>query len=363
MKVLFVSDIYYPHIGGISEHIYHLANEFESMGHAVSILTANMEGDLRPDEERVIRIGRSIIVPANRSYSRITYGLDSNVLFRVVNKFDVVHIHGTLTPTFPLSTLKVSRRTNIFTFHSTFEYSVFFNIFKGYLNNYFKHIDGKIAVSMTARDSIARYLPGDYRIIPNGVDNSRFTPGDPHYKSFNEILFVGRIEPRKGLQFLIDAFPKVKKEIPEAKLTIAGGGYKKIKLNIPLEVKDSIKFLNFVAPKDLPQIFRRASLFISPAITGESFGIVLLEAMASGTPVIASDIPGYRCVIEDEKNGLLVPPGNPAGIARTIIRVLNDNNLRNSLIEEGFKSAERYSWDKVSREVLAFYYEIDPSLS
>ena len=148
--------------------------------------------------------------------------MDGGILSKIVNKFDVVHIHGILAPTFPLSTLKVSRRTNIFTFHSTFEYSVFFNIFKGYLNNYFKHIDGKIAVSMTARDSIARYLPGDYRIIPNGVDNSRFTPGDPHYKSFNEILFVGRIEPRKGLQFLIDAFPKVKKEIPEAKLTIAG---------------------------------------------------------------------------------------------------------------------------------------------
>lgn len=363
MKVLFVSGIYYPHIGGISEHIYNLANQFEKHGHYVSILTANIEGDLRPDEERVIRIGKSIVIPANRSHSRITYGVDGGILSKIVNKFDVVHIHGIIAPTLPLSTLKVSRKTNIFTFHPTFEPSILFQISKGYLKNYFKRIDGKIAVSRTALDSIARYLPGNYRIIPNGVDTNHFTPGEENYKFSNEILFVGRIEPRKGLQFLIDAFPKVKKEIPEAKLTIAGGGYKKIKLNIPLEVKDSIKFLGFVAPKDLPQIFRRASLFISPAITGESFGIVLIEAMASGTPVIASDIPGYRCVIEDEKNGLLVPPGNPAGIARTIIRVLNDNNLRNSLIEEGFKSAERYSWDKVSREVLAFYYEIDPSLS
>lgn len=363
MKVLFVSDIYYPHIGGISEHIYNLANQFEKHGHYVSILTANIEGDLRPDEERVIRIGKSIVIPANRSHSRITYGVDGGILSKIVNKFDVVHIHGILAPTLPLSTLKVSKKTNIFTFHPTFEPSIPFQISKGYLKNYFKRIDGKIAVSRTALDSIARYLPGNYRIIPNGVDTNHFTPGEENYKFFNEILFVGRIEPRKGLQFLIDSIPIVKKEIPEVRLTVVGGGYKELKLNITEEAKDMIKFLGFLAPKDLPGIFRRASLFMSPAITGESFGIVLLEAMASGTPVIASDIPGYRCVIEDEKNGLLVPPGDSEGIANAIIRLMKDKDLRASLIEEGFKSVSRYSWNKVSKEVLDFYYEINPSLS
>ncbi len=363
MKILFVSDIYYPHVGGVSEHIYNLANQFERKGHSVSILTANIEGDLRPDEERVIRVGRSIVIPANRSCSRITYGVSGSKLFMIVNKFDVIHIHGTLAPTLPILALRVSRKTNIFTFHPTFESSVPFKVFKGYLQNYFKRINGKIAVSRTARNSIARYLPGVYRIIPNGVDTERFKPGKSIKDSSKEILFVGRIEPRKGLQFLIHAFPIVKKVIPEATLTVVGGSYKETKLNIPKEFGDSIHFLGFVAPLELPEIFRRATIFISPAITGESFGIVLIEAMASGVPVIASDIPGYRCVIEDEKNGLLVPPADSKGIARAIIRVMKDEALQSSLINGGLKSAECYSWDKISKEVLDFYYEINPSLS
>jgi phosphatidylinositol alpha-mannosyltransferase len=363
MKVLFVSDIYYPHIGGISEHIYNLANQFERKGHDVSVLTASIEGDLKPDEERVIRIGKSIVIPANRSCSRITLGVDGAELSDIVKKFEVIHIHGILAPTLPLSTLKVSRRINIFTFHPTFGPSIPFKIFKKYLSIYFDRIDGKIAVSKTARDSIARYLSGDYRIIPNGVDIKRFMPSKAEYKSENEILFVGRIEPRKGLQFLIDALPLIKKEIPEVKLTVAGGGYKELKLNIPIDVKESIRFLGFVTPKDLPEIFRKATVFMSPAVSGESFGIVLLEAMASGTPVIASDIPGYKCVIKDGENGLLAPRGNPEGIARQIIRVFKNKELKDSLIDKGFMTAKRYSWDRVSEEVLNYYYEINPSLS
>ncbi len=363
MKVLFVSDIYYPHIGGISEHIYNLANQFEKHGHYVSILTANIEGDLRPDEERVIRIGKSIVIPANHSHSRITYGVDGGILSKIVNKYDIVHIHGTLAPNLPLLTLRVSRRINIFTFHPAYKYSLLLKIFKGYLKNYFKRIDGKIAVSRAARDSIVKYLPGDYRIIPNGVDTKKFNPGNLSKDSSKEILFVGRIEPRKGLQFLINALPLVKKEIPEVNLTVAGGWYKEMKINVPQEVKDSIRFLGFVDPEKLPEVFRKSNLFVSPAIGGESFGIVLIEAMASGIPVVASDIPGYRCVIEDEKNSFLVSPGDSEAIANGIIRVLKDEALRYSVIKEGLKCAQRYSWDKVSKEVLDFYYEINPSLS
>lgn len=363
MRVLFVSDIYYPHIGGVSEHIYNLANQFERKGHDVSILTASIEGDLKPDEERVIRIGKSIVIPANRSYSRITLGVDGGELSDIVKNFEVIHIHGILAPTLPISTLKVSRRMNIFTFHPTFGPSLPFKIFKKYLGIYFKRIHGKIAVSKTARDSIARYLSGTYRIIPNGVDIKKFTPGKSEDKSESEILFVGRIEPRKGLQFLIDALPLIKEEIPEVRLTVAGGGYKELKLNIPIDVKNRVRFLGFVAPKDLPEIFRKATVFMSPAVSGESFGIVLIEAMASGTPVIASDIPGYRCVIQDGENGLLAPPGNPEGIAREIVRVFKNEELKGSLVENGFKTANRYSWERVSEEVLKYYYEINPSLS
>jgi len=361
MKVLFVSDFYYPHIGGITEHIYHLANEFENMGHKVSILTANIEGDLKPDERRVIRLGKSMVVPMNKSNARMTGWVNLSMLSSVVNDYDVIHIHGVIAPTLPLLSLKVSRKTNIFTFHPTFESSNLYKISKNYLKHYFEKIDGKIAVSVTARDSICRYFPGDYRIIPNGVDRNRFKAFGKEKNPF-EILFVGRIEPRKGLQFLVDALVEIKRELPRAQITVVGGGYKGMKLDIPSEVKDSIRFLGFVAPSDLPKIFSRASVFVSPAVSGESFGIVLLEAMATETPVIASSIPGYRCVIEDEKNGLLVTPANSKEIADKVITLMKDKNLCENLVKGGLRTAAKYSWSSIAKDIMDFYYEVDPSL-
>jgi len=361
MKILFISDFYYPHIGGITEHIYHLANEFENMGHKVSILTADIQGDLKPDERRVIRLGKSMVIPMNQSNARLTGWVDLSVLSSVVNDYDVIHIHGIIAPTLPLLSLKVSKRTNIFTFHPTFESSNLYKIFKGYLKHYLKKIHGKIAVSATARDSICKYFPDDYRIIPNGVDPNRFKNSGEKKNPF-EILFVGRIEPRKGLQFLVDALSRIKREFPQAMLTVVGGGYKEMKLNIPSDIKDSIRFLGFVAPTDLPEIFSRASVFVSPAISGESFGIVLLEAMATETPVIASDIPGYRCVIEDGKNGLLVSPRNSREIAYKVIHLLKDKALCKTLVEGGLTTVTKYSWDTIAKDIMDFYYEVDPSL-
>jgi phosphatidylinositol alpha-mannosyltransferase len=361
MKILFVSDFYYPHIGGVTEHIYHLANEFEKMGHMVSILTANIKGDLKPDERRVIRLGKSMVIPMNKSNARMTGWVDPSVLSSIVNKYDVIHIHGVIAPTLPLLSLKVSRKTNIFTFHPAFESSNLYKISKNYLKHYFRKIDGRIAVSVTARDSICKYFPGEYRIIPNGVDINRFKAFGKEKNPF-EILFVGRIEPRKGLQFLVDALVEIKRKLPKAKLTVAGGGYKGMKLDIPSEVKDSIRFLGFVAPSDLPKIFSRASVFVSPAISGESFGIVLLEAMATETPVVASSISGYRCVIEDGKNGLLVSPGNSKDIADKVINLLGDKKLCEKLVKGGLRTATKYSWSSIAKDIMDFYYEVDPSL-
>jgi len=361
MKILFISDFYYPHVGGVTEHIYHLANEFENMGHKVSILTADIQGDLKPDERRVIRLGKSMVIPMNQSNARLTGWVDLSVLSSVVNDYDVIHIHGIIAPTLPLLSLKVSRKTNIFTFHPAFESSNLYKIFKGYLKHYLKRIHGKIAVSTTAKDSIFKYFPDDYRIIPNGVDPNRFKNSGEKKNPF-EILFVGRIESRKGLQFLVNALPRIKRAFPEVMLTVAGGGYKGMKLNIPSDIKDSIRFLGFVDPTDLPAIFSSASVFVSPAISGESFGIVLLEAMATETPVIASDIPGYRCVVEDGKNGLLVSPRNSREIACKVISLLEDKALCKTLVEGGLRTVTKYSWDTIAKDIMDFYYEVDPSL-
>jgi phosphatidylinositol alpha-mannosyltransferase len=361
MKVLFVTEFYYPHMGGVAEHIYHLANEFENMGHKVSILTADIKGDLKPDERRVIRLGKSMVIPMNQSNARITGWVNLSLLSRVVNDYDVIHIHGSLAPTLPVLSLKVSRKTNIFTFHATYESSNLCKIFKNYLKHYFRKIDGRITVSATARESVYRYFPADYRIIPNGVDRNRFKAFGKEKNPF-QILFVGRIEPRKGLQFLVNALVEVKRKFPRARLTVVGEGYKEMRLDIPAEVENSISFLGFVKPSNLPKIFGKASVFVSPAISRESFGIVLLEAMAAETPVVASNIPGYRCVIQDGKNGLLVSPGNSKEIADKVINLLKDKNLCKTLVKGGLRTVAKHSWSSIAKDIIDFYYEVDPSL-
>lgn len=363
LKIILVSDIYYPHVGGVSEHIYHLANKYEEMGHRVTILTARMKGEPRPDENRVVRLGESIIIPANQSCSRITYKVEMGKFSTLINRYDIVHIHGILAPTLPMLALKASRKTNIFTFHPTFKPSMLYKILKKYLKQYFDLIDGKIAVSRTARNSIARYFPGNYRIIPNGVDVKRFTPAEKEKKQGKDILYVGRIEPRKGIQYLINAMALVKEKIPGVKLRVAGKGYKNMKIRIPDEIRGSIEFLGFVSPDELPDVFRNADVFVSPAISGESFGIVLIEAMASGVPVLASDIPGYRCVIRNGINGLLFEPKNERDIADKIIEVFENKILRDKLKRKGLESAHYYSWERIAERILDFYYEVDPSLS
>jgi len=361
MKILIISDLYYPHIGGVSEHIYYIANEFEKMGHYVRILTGKIPGGFKPDERRVIRLGMGVAIKWNKSVGRITIGHDLLKTRKIMNAFDVNHIHGGLTPTYPLLTLQMSEKTKIFTFHSTFDRSIPFKILRRPLLHFFKKIDGAIAVSETAKESFSRYFPGDYRIIPNGVDINRFTPS--LQKEKDTLLFVGRLEERKGLKYLIKALKIIHERGRDLKLIVVGGGYRKYRMEIPNGIKNSIQFTGFVSPESLPEYYKRAEIFVSPATGAESFGIVLIEAMASATPVLASDIPGYRTVIKDMENGLLVPPKDPAAIAEGIIRLLNDKKMRQKIVKNGLKTARFYSWDRIAKQIIDFYYEINPSLS
>ncbi len=360
MKILIISDLYYPHIGGVSEHIYHIANKFEKMGHYVRILTGKIPGGFKPDERRVIRLGMGVSIQWNKSVGRVTIGHDLLKARKIMNSFDVNHIHGGLTPTYPLLTLQMSEKTKIFTFHSTFDRSIPFKVFRKPLLHFFNKIDGAIAVSETAKESFSKYFPGDYRIIPNGVDIDRFTP---HFKKQKgTVLFVGRLEERKGLKYLIKAFKIIKDRGRNLKLIVVGGGYRKYRMDIPNGIKNSIHFTGFVSPEALPEYYKRAEIFVSPATGAESFGIVLIEAMASATPVLASDIPGYRIVIRDKENGILVPPKDPSAIAEGIITLLDNKKMRQKIVKNGLKTAQFYSWDKIAKQIIDFYYEINPSL-
>ncbi|MCK4396727.1 glycosyltransferase family 4 protein [candidate division WOR-3 bacterium] len=366
LRIALVTDVYYPHVGGIQEHIYHLGIELKKRGHHVKVITGSAGENSAPEGIDVIRIGRVIQYPANKSFSKMTVGFGIASKMRKVFKkerFDIVHVHGALTPFLPVYSHLLLNTTTIHTFHAQFETSAGYNIFKKLLQKCMKKIDACIAVSYAARNSIAQYLPGNYTIIPNGIDTERFNPKQKKLKKFKGkspvILFVGRFEPRKGLKYLFLSFNQIIEKIPDAILVVIGEGRLKdyYKSFLSKHALKNIFFEGKVSMEVIPSYFTTCDIFCSPSYTGESFGIILLEALSSGKPVIASDIPGYRTVIKDGYNGVLVPPREPSAITDAVLRITKEDILKKRLINNGLQSVKKYSWENVSLLIEDFYYK------
>ncbi len=361
-----VSDVYYPFPGGITEHVHHLSFFLQKRGHNVVILTGNHKNgkNIGLNSVKVIRVGRGILVPVNRSFYSlpVSFNITSKikeVLFR--ESWDIVHVHGTLSPTLPLFTLLQSPYVNFMTFHPTHGHSLGFEIFKPLLKRAFDKIEGKIAVSRSAMKSIKRHFDGEFRIIPNGVDTVRFGPHVAPFKGLKRpgekiVLFVGRLEPRKGVGTLIKAFSIVSRKIKNVKLVIVGDA----PLRKYFEVRArglNINFLGKVRATDIPAIYRTADVFVAPATGKESFGIVLIEAMASMVPVVASDIEGYREILGND--GILVPPGNEKALAEALINLLKNPEISARLALQGRKKVvEHFSWEIVTNLVEDYYFEV-----
>ncbi len=366
LRIALVSDAYYPHVGGIQEHIYHLGIELIKRGHYVKVITGSSGNDSAPHDLEVIRIGRVIQIPANKSFSKLTvdFGMVSKLRKIFKNeKFDIVHVHGVLGPFLPLYSHLLSPSTSIHTFHAAFDESLGYLASKKLLQKYMKKIDGFITVSEAARSSISKYLPYRYKIIPNGVDIERFNPKHKRLNKFRGkspiILFVGRFEPRKGLKFLFLSFNQIIKKVQDAALVVVGKGrlrdyYRSFLSKRALE---NVYFEGKVSMEMLPSYFTTCDIFCSPAYTGESFGIILLEALASGRTVIAADIQGYRTVIKDGYNGILVRPKDTDAITDAVLRIIANKELKNKLIENGLQSVRQYSWKAVAEQVEGFYYK------
>jgi phosphatidylinositol alpha-mannosyltransferase len=367
MKVLFVSDTFYPHTGGVPEHILHLCNTLRDMGHEAKILAPSY-GNNRPwVDDYIIRLGRAIKVPKNRSFSVLTFGILIPWKLRRLlarENFDVIHLHGSVAPTLPYLALKYSKATNFITFHSAHEKSYGYVLWEPVLEQYFRKLDGLIAVSTVARDSVSKYFPGEYRIIPNGIDTNRFNPKvkpiDNLAQYSPKILFVGRFEPRKGLRYLLQAFPRILRELPSAKLVVVGEGIleRYYRRYVEEHIKGSVLFVGRVSAEDLPRYYASCDVYCSPATGAESFGIVLLEAMATAKPIICSDIPGYRTLMEEGKQGLFFRARDPAALAEKMVTLLKDRKLMWELGQGGRKKALCYDWKKVAKQVLDFYCEV-----
>jgi phosphatidylinositol alpha-mannosyltransferase len=369
MKIALVSPYDYPFFGAVTEHISHLRACFVAEGHEVRILAPSSQRDVEASRPDVYRLGKTIIpIPANQSIARLTLSLTLSQRVKKIlqsERFDVVHLHEPLVPALPLTVLQFSQTTNVATFHATRESYFGYLYAKPLLKRFMRKLHGRIAVSATAREFVHHYFPGDYRIIPNGIDVEAFEESRPPLPELQDgkinLLFVGRLDKRKGLVYLLNALPHVKYHFPNLRLIVIGAFDEDQMQEYRYFVQETgltdVVFKGFVSFEDKIRYYQSCDLFCSPAIGRESQGIILLEAMAAGKPVIASAIDGYRTVVDHEQDGLLVRPADPTALAVGICRLLSDAALRDRLAAAGRAKAQSYSWPKVARQILDLYEE------
>jgi phosphatidyl-myo-inositol alpha-mannosyltransferase len=367
VRIGIVSQSYYPRYGGVTEHVHHSALELRRRGHEVTIITGHFRGgdDTRPATE-IRRVGRNVLVPFNRAFVDVTLGVGlRRQLRRLLREgaYDVLHIHNPNSPTLPVLASEEARCATVGTFHCTSGRTFLQDTFREWLGRAVTRLDARLAVSRTAQASALLYYPGEYRIIPNGVDIERFHPGLAPFERWREgdhinLLFVGRLDPRKGLQHLLAAMPEVvERSRGRARLLIVGDSALRPRFEgmVPSGLRRHIYFMGHVPSADLPRWYATGDIFVSPASSNESFGIVLLEAMAAGRPVVATDIPGYRSVIVPGENAEAFPPGDVGALARTLSHLIDDPARREALARRGRARAVEFAWPKVVDRIEEVY--------
>jgi len=362
VKIGLVCPYIYPASGGVAQHVQYLYHGLRQRGHDVRILTAS-HGPQRASEGDIIRLGVGVSVPINASVGTLTFSpryltqID-DMLER--ERFDILHFHEPFVPFLSLFLLRESTSVNIATFHAYAGFSPSYEFGSRALRAYAARLHGRIAVSAAARHFIDRFFPGDYKVIPNGVDVARFAHAVPIARwqdGTPNVLFVGRHEPRKGLLDLLKAHRILRKTGSNSRLLIVGSGpqEREARRYVATRGLQEVEFLGRVTDAEKAQLFRTADVYASPATGGESFGIVLLEAMAAGTPIVASDIHGYKGVVRRGREGLLVPPREPRELAIAIDRLLREPALREQMGAAGQARAEEFSWPRVTAKVEDYY--------
>jgi phosphatidylinositol alpha-mannosyltransferase len=364
MKIALVSPYDYYTPGGVSQHMSQLRTEFLRQGHEVVVIAPRSSRGGVHVERGVYGIGRTVSIPANGARARVTFDvtLYANVkeLMRR-ERFDVVHLHEPLVPVLPYMVLLNSQSVNVATFHAFRASNPWYTAFKPYMSFVLSRLDGRIAVSEPAREFVSQYFEGPYDVVPNGIDVQRFrdraAPLPWAGDGTPRILFVGRFdEQRKGFKYLLQAMPLVRQQFRSARLVVIGQGKpERFEGTMARYGVTGIDYVGYVSDDELPRYYASCDLFCAPSIHGESFGIVLLEAMAAGAPVVASDIPGYASVVHHGENGLLVAPKDPLALALALVRLLADRELRRAVTAAGERSVKTYAWPAIATRVLRVY--------
>ncbi|MBI1377125.1 MAG: glycosyltransferase [Frankiales bacterium] len=347
--------------GGVQFHVRDLAVALQRLGHEVSVLSpCEDESDL-PDY--VVSSGRPVSVSYNGSKAKVALGPVSTRRVRRWlrhGEFDVLHVQEPAAPSISLLSLWSARGPIVATWHSSMERSRALSAAYPVVQTALEKVSARIAVSEAARQTLVEHMGGDAVLIPNGVDCSAFghaepLPGWPG--DGGALFFIGRIdEPRKGLPVLLAAMPAIAAAHPGVRLLVAGpGDDAELRAGLSPDVSARVEYLGLVSEEDKARAFVSADLYVAPNTGGESFGIVLLEAMASGTPVLASDLEAFRRVTAEGRAGASFANEDPADLARAAIRLLDDAAERERLRREGLVRVRDYDWQTVARRVVEVY--------
>ena len=353
--------------GGVQEHIRDLAEALIDLGHFVSVISPADDDAALP--YYVVPAGRAVAVPYNGSVARLSFGpLSANRVRRWIKEgnFDVLHVHEPAAPSLSLIACWVFDGPIVATLHGATTRSRALHAAEPMLRSALEKVSGRIAVSEAARTTLVHHLGGDAVMIPNGVTISRFEKAEPLAGWPGEgggIGFLGRMdEPRKGLSVLLRAFELIGPERPGLRLLIAGpGDTSEVTTRVPRSLRDRVVLLGQVSEAVKVQVYHSVDVFCAPNTGGESFGIVLAEAMAAGAPIVASDLDAFRRVLRGGRAGELFTSGDPADLAAAIGRLLDDPERRASLSAAASAAVRDYDWGKIARDVVKVYQAVMPA--
>ena len=346
--------------GGVHEHVRSLADQLRANGHEVLVVAP---GDGASPDPGVRIVGRPFAVPFNGSRAPICFGTFEALAVRdSIDAFvpDVLHLHEPLSPSVGLLALIFARVPVVATFHASFDDSLDARLYTWearLMRGLMKRVKVGIAVSESAARCIRDRAPVPIRLIPNGVDVQRFA-AVRRVNGRRMLLFVNRLEERKGFAVAVRAFGELAPRFDDVDLAVLGDGPERVAVEtLAPDVRARVTMLGHLGMDEVPAQYGRADVFLAPATGRESFGVVLLEAMAAGVPIVASAIEGYSAVVRHEVEGLLTPPSDSTAVASAVARILEDPSLAQRLGEAGRRRAQQYAWATVTRDIEQAYDE------
>ena len=340
--------------GGVQAQVLGLSRELLRLGHEVRVL-APCDGP--PPEPFVTPLGNSLPTAANGSVAPLAP--DPSAALRTIRAlndeaFDIIHLHEPIVPGPTVTALLLKLAPTVGTFHAAGD-STSYRVLNKTARWAAEHLTTRVAVSDSAKELAHRYLGGEYTTLFNGIELQRYQKPHVDREASPTIFFCGRYEPRKSLEVLLQAMSHTPADV---KLWIASDGLGIDDLQNTYGADSRIKWLGRISEEDKLDRLARCSVFCAPSLRGESFGIVLLEAMAAGAPLVASNISGYNNVTSSERNALLVEPGNPVELARCIMRTFKEPELRKSLVTGGYERATDFSMERLAEQYLSIYRKL-----